>query len=120
MQIKTHNIEQQQIAELTDNNIIIHNPSEGGNLIGNLYFNGFDRVILYEHQLCSDFFDLKTKLAGEILQKISNYRMRLVIIGDFSKFSSNSLQQFISESNRGKTVNFVSTLHEALNKLSGI
>ena len=120
MIIKTHSKGEYQIAEITDENIIIHNPSEGSDLIGNLYFNGFDRVILYEHQLCDDFFDLKTKLAGEILQKISNYRMRLVIIGNFSRFSSNSLQQFISESNRGKTVNFVSSLPEALHKLSGI
>ena len=56
-------------------------------------------------------------MAGEILQKFSNYRMRLVIVGDFSALESKSLRDFIYESNKGKLVGFVSTAEEALHKL---
>lgn len=41
--------------------------------------------------------------------------MQLVIIGDFPKYQSKSLQDFIFESNKGKQVNFVSRLDEIKN-----
>jgi Domain of unknown function (DUF4180) len=80
-------------------------------------FNGSDRMIIHEKSLHPDFFDLKTGNAGEILQKFSNYRMRLAIIGDFAKFKSKSLKDFIRESNRTGIINFVGSLDEALLKL---
>ena len=80
-------------------------------------FNGSDRMIIHEKSFHPDFFELKTKVAGEILQKFSNYRMRLAIIGDFSGFKSKSLKEFIRESNRTGIINFVGSLDEALLKL---
>jgi hypothetical protein len=37
-------------------------------------------LILDETQLSAGFFDLRTGLAGEVLQKFTNYRARLAII----------------------------------------
>ncbi|MFZ2340826.1 MAG: DUF4180 domain-containing protein [Bacteroidales bacterium] len=65
-----------------------------------------------------DFFDLKTKIAGDILQKFSNYRMKLAIIGDFSAIKSKSLRDFIRESNNAGTINFVGSMEEAMVKLN--
>jgi len=65
-----------------------------------------------------DFFDLKTGLAGEILQKFSNYRVKLAIVGDFEEVKSKSLRDFIRESNRGRTVNFVNSVEEAVERLT--
>ena len=75
-------------------------------------------VIIHEKNITPDFFDLKNKMAGEILQKFSNYRVRLAIVGDFSKYAKKSLKEFIYESNKGKQVNFVSSVTEALNVLT--
>ena len=44
--------------------------------------------------ITSEFFDLKQN-GGEILQKFSNYRIGLAIIGDFSKHESKSMKDFI-------------------------
>ena len=74
-------------------------------------------LILHSDSLHEDFFDLKTGLAGEILQKFSNYRMKLSIIGDFSAYESKSLQDFIRESNRARTISFVKSLDEAFSRL---
>lgn len=57
-------------------------------------------------------------MAGEILQKFSTYQVRLAIIGDFSKYTSKSLTDFIYESNKGKHINFVNSTTEALKILS--
>lgn len=97
---------------------VINKVEDGIDLLGNLYYQGFDGIIIYEKNITPEFFDLKTGIAGEILQKFSNYRVQLAIVGDFSKYNSKSLNNFIYESNKGRLINFVSTLSEALGVLS--
>ena len=79
---------------------------------------GAGAMVAYAESLGEEFFDLKTRIAGEMQQKFSNYRTRFAIIGDFSNVKSRSLQDFIRESNEGKTVCFVGSLEEALLRLS--
>lgn len=83
------------------------------------YETGCEALILPKESLSEDFFRLSTGLAGEVLQKFVNYQMRVAILGDFSGYTSKPLQDFIRESNRGKTVFFVETEAEALHKLKG-
>ncbi|GGG51477.1 DUF4180 domain-containing protein [Epilithonimonas arachidiradicis] len=118
MEIKIHNINNTKIAEVISDKIIIKSIDDGTNLVGNLYYQDLGNVILYEQNISSDFFDLKTKIAGEILQKFSNYRIRLVIVGHFEKYNSKSLRDFVLESNKSRHINFVETLSEALEKLA--
>lgn len=120
MEIKKHKINSTQIAELISDAILIKNEEDSLDLLGNLYYQGFDKMILHQKNITPDFFDLKNGMAGEILQKFSNYRMSLVIIGDFSELihQSKSLNDFIYESNNGKQVNFLGSVEEALEKLA--
>ena len=118
MEIQTHNINNLQVAEVISDGILISNTDDGLDLVGTVYFRGFDRVIIHEKNIIPLFFDLKSKIAGEILQKFTNYRVRLAIVGDFSKYESPGLKDFIYESNRGTQVNFVSSLDEAMKLLS--
>lgn len=117
MEIITHQINNTEIAEVISENIVIANSEDGVDLLGNIYYQGFDRVIIHEKNIAPEFFDLKTKIAGEILQKFSNYRVRLAIVGEFSKYNSQSLKDFIYESNKGKQVNFVDSVAAALARL---
>ncbi len=118
MKIEAHHINDTKIAEVISDDTIISKPEDGLDLLGNLYYQGFDKIIIQEKNITSAFFDLKSGIAGEILQKFSNYRVRLVIIGDFSKFNNRSLKDFIYESNKGRHVNFVSFFTEAIKILS--
>jgi hypothetical protein len=118
MKIETHNTSGATIGEVISDNYIIKYIDDGLDLLGNLYFQGFDSIILYEKTIIPDFFDLKSGIAGEILQKFSNYRIRLAIVGDFSKYQSKSLNDIIYECNKGKQINFVSSLTEAIERLS--
>ena len=118
MNLAVHQTGNKKFAELRASGTVIHSTEDALNLMGNLYYQSYDGLILHEEQVTPAFFDLKTKMAGEILQKFSNYRFPLVLIGDFSKFPSQSLQDFIRESNKGRQVNFVPTLPEALQLLS--
>ncbi len=118
MNIQSHKINDTEIAEIISDKIVIQNTEDALDLLGNLYYQGFDNIIILQKNITADFFDLKSKMAGEILQKFSNYRVRLTIVGDFSKFTSKSLNDFIYESNKGKHVNFVASVNEALNSLT--
>lgn len=106
------------IAEIRADEVVINNVQDGVDLIGNIYYQGFDKVIVYEKNITPLFFDLSTKIAGEILQKFSNYRMSLAIVGDFSKYPSKSMGNFISESNQHGQINFVNSTSEAIDVLS--
>lgn len=118
MDIKPHYIDNTNIAELTSDDTLISKDEDGLELLANLYYQGFDRIIIYERNITPDFFDLKNGMAGEILQKFSTYRVRLAIVGDFSKFKSKSLNDFMYESNKGRHISFVSSITEALKILS--
>lgn len=118
MKIETHNINDIKIAELISDDNIINSVEDGLDLLGNLYYQDFDKMIIHEKNITPGFFDLKNGIAGEILQKFSNYRVRLVIIGDFSKYTSKSLKEFIYESNKGSHINFVSSQPEAIKVLT--
>lgn len=115
MEIIPHQNNTVKTAEIRTDKVLINNLDDALDLIGNVYYQGFDRLIMYEKNIIPSFFDLKTKLAGDVLQKFTQYNMQLVIIGDFHKYQSKSLQDFIFESNKGKQVNFVSRLDEIKN-----
>ena len=117
MKVKIHYVNSNKIAELVADEMIINNISDGTDVVGDMYYQDIDRLIMHEKNITTDFFDLQNKMAGEILQKFSNYRLRLAIVGDFSKYTRQSIQDFIFESNKGKHINFVSTLEQALEVL---
>ena len=114
MEIKTHNIDNAKVAEIITDKVILRSTEDGLDLLGNLYYQGFDKIIIHEKNITPEFFDLKTKIAGNILQKFAQYQMPLIIVGDFSKYKSKSLNDFIFESNKGSQVNFVSDLSRVL------
>ena len=66
-----------------------------------------DTLVLQDKHFSPAFFDLKSGILGEVLQKVSNYRRQLVIVGDWSNVESKSMRDFIRESNRGGQVVFV-------------
>ncbi|MDQ8005614.1 MAG: DUF4180 domain-containing protein [Pedobacter sp.] len=106
------------IAEVVADNLVISKIEDGIDLVGNVYYQGFDNVILHEKNITPLFFDLSTKMAGEILQKFSNYKMRLAIVGNFANYQSKSFIDFVFESNKLGRINFVNSKSEAIEALS--
>ncbi|NJK96918.1 MAG: DUF4180 domain-containing protein [Bacteroidales bacterium] len=117
MEIKIFRHLGEQVAEISSETVIITNTLDALDLMADCQYRGAEIIILYANNLIPAFFDLKTGIAGDILQKFSTYRMKLAIIGDFSKYSSKSLNDFIYESNKGGQILFVASLNEALLKM---
>ena len=75
-------------------------------------------IVLDKVLIAEAFFILSSGLAGEILQKFVNYGVRCAIYGDYSRYTSKPLRDFIYESNKGKDVFFVATKEEAVDMLT--
>ena len=77
-------------------------------------------IVIPASSLDPDFFQLQTRVAGEMLQKFLNYGFKVAIIGDFTDVAahSDSLQAFIYESNRGDAVWFLSEMGELEERLA--
>ncbi len=117
MNLAFHEHHGEKVAEIRSRGIVIESEQDMLDALSSAYGGGADGVILHESQLHPDFFSLKTRFAGEILQKAVTYRMRIAIIGDWNRIESGSLRAFIRESNRGNQIFFVADLHEAKSRL---
>lgn len=105
------------IAQIISDKIVINDTQDALDLIANAGYLGSRKIIIHEKNIAPDFFDLKTKIAGEILQKFSTYGFQLAIVGDFKKYNSKSLSDFIYESNKYGRINFASSVDEANERL---
>jgi hypothetical protein len=81
------------------------------------YNEGCSKILIRKSNIVEDFFELRTKLAGEILQKYTNYQVKLAIVGDFEGYESKSLKDYIYESNKGMQVFFLKDQASALEAL---
>ena len=82
------------------------------------YELGANRIAIPKGAIADAFFVLSSGLAGEILQKYVNYRVKTAIYGDFSHYTSKPLHDFLYESNKGNDVFFVATESEAIDRLA--
>lgn len=82
------------------------------------YELGTKNLLIAKRLVAEEFFILSSGLAGEVLQKLINYGGRIAIYGDYSRYTSKPLKDFIFESNKGRDVFFTATRDEALALLS--
>jgi hypothetical protein len=67
-----------KILVAADAGISIRSLSDVSKAVGATF--GTDGLILTEHDVCAEFFRLKSGLAGELFQKFVNYALCLAII----------------------------------------
>ncbi|CAI8898785.1 MULTISPECIES: DUF4180 domain-containing protein [unclassified Brevibacillus] len=109
------------IAIVSGSEVLIIDVQSALDLIATVHYEAdSNRIIINKSLINESFFDLKTRLAGEILQKFINYRVKVAIVGDFSVYTSKSLKDFIYESNNGKDIFFLPTEEQAIEKLSQV
>jgi len=83
---------------------------DGSDFLGVIYSCPSHTIVLDREDITPEFFSLKTGIAGDLLQKVSNYRKRLIILGDFSRVENKPLRDFIYESNKTGHVVFAASI----------
>ena len=117
MEIRIINEDGVLIAEVLADEIIINETQDALDLMADCNYQDSSKIIVHEKNIIPVFFDLRSGIAGDILQKFSTYNNQLAIVGDFSKYTSKSLKDFIYESNKIGRINFVGSVEEAIEKL---
>ena len=118
VQVATQQVDGVLIGELVTSEEPLNSSQDILDLLGSFYPEHVDALILHEADLAPEFFQLRTKLAGEILQKLINYRVKVAIVGEFQKYQSKALADFIYECNRGRQIFFVPTREDAVTRLA--
>ncbi|MGH9196170.1 MAG: DUF4180 domain-containing protein [Acidimicrobiia bacterium] len=71
------------------------------------------RLLIESRYLPEVFFDLSTRFAGEFLQKLQNYRIRIAITIDASSEHSDRFKEFLAEAKGGKAFRAFEDMDEA-------
>jgi hypothetical protein len=109
------------IAVVRSADVVIADGQSALDLIATvMHETGCDKIVIEKSVMAEDFFDLSTRVAGEVLQKFVNYQMKLAIVGDFSGYASKSLYALILESNKGSDAFFLPTEEMAVAKLQDL
>ena len=109
-----------QAAEIVSTDVLIKSGADALQLCMDINHEYDDTrtILLQQHNVAADFFDLTTGLAGEVAQKLVNYDFYAAIIGDFSGMESKSLRAYMLESNRGRRLVFAPDVGSALTRLA--
>ncbi|WP_137991466.1 DUF4180 domain-containing protein [Streptomyces vilmorinianum] len=90
-------------------------------LVGNAAWQGAAWVVVPVGRFDEGFFRLRTRVAGDIIQKFVNYRVGLAVVGDISRHTAASpaLRDFVRECNRGRQTWFLDDVEELTERLKG-
>lgn len=120
MHIETIQKNDTKVAVIKSDALLITDVQSALDLIMTVkYETNCANIAINKEAITEEFFNLRTCLAGEILQKFVNYGVRLAIYGDFSTYTSKALKDFIYESNHGKNIYFQPNAVLAVDRLSG-
>jgi uncharacterized protein DUF4180 len=97
----------------------LHSERDAIDIVGAALSARCNFVVVPVERLDDAFFSLKTRIAGEIIQKFVNYELRLAIIGDIARHveASTALRDFVFETNRGNQVWFLADRAELESRL---
>ncbi|MFF4569286.1 DUF4180 domain-containing protein [Streptomyces sp. NPDC001410] len=88
-------------------------------LIGDAMGQDAELVVVPVERVADEFFRLRSGVAGAVVQKFANYRLRLAVVGDISRHvdASDALRDFVYESNQGRQLWFVTGYEDLDEKL---
>ena len=106
-----NNVEAEMITICTRNDVsfaecdpskkLISTESDAVDLIGLCGYYETNNVMIYAENVDDSFFELKSKLAGAVLQKCMNYHMRVAMILPQDFAQNKRFSEMTLESNKG-------------------
>ena len=109
-----------RVLDCDANGAKLRSDRDAVDIVGEALSQRCKLVVLPIERLDESFFSLKTRIAGEIIQKFVNYELRLAIVGDIARHveASTALRDFVLETNRGRQVWFVADRAELDRRLN--
>ena len=103
--------DQPNILVAADSKIRLESAQDIPDLIGACW--GMDGLILHENDLALSFFDLRTGLLGELLQKCTNYDLRLAMVVLEPAIHGERFSELVHEHRAHKLIRFFASVNAA-------
>jgi hypothetical protein len=101
MEFQLRALHGQQYIEGTPGQPMMQQASDVITVIEECFANEVRRVLIYSENLTERFFDLKSGDAGEILQKLRNYNIRLAVVRAPALVLNQRFQELLIDEQRG-------------------
>jgi Domain of unknown function (DUF4180) len=98
--------------------LCLQNERDALDLVAACGENDTPLLLLYAENLAPTFFDLSTRLAGEILLKFTNYRIRAAAVLTPELATKGKFGEFVLETNRGRDFRVFYSREEAVSWLT--
>jgi hypothetical protein len=107
------------VLALPDDGPTITDEATALDVVGDAFGADARVVSIPVTRLSPDFFQLRSGVAGAIVQKFVNYRLRLVVVGDPAHHgpTAGPVDDWIREANRGRELWFVADDDELRRRL---
>ena len=111
-----------RILSLAADGPIVAGEPDALDIIGDAFGHEATLVIVPVARLAPEFFQLRSGVAGAVVQKFVNYRVRLVIVGDLphQAVGDGPVADWIREANEGRDLWFVADEAELDARLAGL
>jgi PadR family transcriptional regulator AphA len=100
--------------------MLIANEDDALELVAFCGESGTQRLLVHADSLPAEFFNLHSRLAGNILLKLSNYRIILAAVIPPEKIGSGRFSEMVQETNRGREFRVYNTRDDAVKWLSSV
>jgi PadR family transcriptional regulator, regulatory protein AphA len=119
--IKTSNRMGYRVVEKNDKRYVeyasaetpLRSEQDALELVAACFENDTNLLMLHEEMLTDDFFKLKTGLAGQVLQKFSNYHVKVAVIITSEQRIKGKFKELLAESNKGNAFKAFNSLSDA-------
>ena len=120
MPAKSYELQGVSVLECAADEMRLRTYADAVDILGKSFESRATLIVVPVECLDDEFFQLRTRIAGELIQKFVQYRRRLAIVGDISRHlaESSALRAFVYESNRGNEVWFLASLDELGQRLA--
>jgi len=113
MELEVHTIDGQQVAEGSPGQLLVGNGSAVDEVLEFCFAHRVRLVLLHSDNLADDFFDLRSGMAGIVLQKFRTYRRQVAIVLSPTRELNDRFRELIAEENQGPYVRFFAELGTA-------
>lgn len=101
MELIVREVDGQQVVEGPLGQPLLRRVTDLGILLETCFSHATTRILLYPENLTEHFFDLRSGEAGEILQKLRTYRLRLAIVSPPTLQLSRRFVELLADEQRG-------------------
>jgi PadR family transcriptional regulator, regulatory protein AphA len=119
--IKTSNRMGYRVVEKNDKRYVeyasaetpLRSEQDALELVAACFENDTNLLMLHEEMLTDDFFNLRTGIAGQVLQKFSNYHVKVAVILRSEQRIKGKFKELLAESNKGNAFKAFNSLSDA-------